>query len=144
MGGNGQANYGFFGPDPYSIPLGSYSNVTSPWGLFDVAGATTEWTESVLTFSDGRRFRIQEGSWMASDAGYGPADRIDVEAGAQYPSVTLPDYGLRIASIVPAPGACALGVLALFDAAGRRPRAVTGCGAISTGSEGCKAARASV
>ncbi|QQS08917.1 MAG: SUMF1/EgtB/PvdO family nonheme iron enzyme [Phycisphaerales bacterium] len=42
-----QANAGFLAAnlsDQFRIPLGAY-DVTSPWGLYDTAGATIEWTE---------------------------------------------------------------------------------------------------
>ena len=36
--GVGSGNWGATIPNPFSIPLGAYTNVTSPWGLYDVAG----------------------------------------------------------------------------------------------------------
>ncbi len=67
-GGTGFANYGFYSPSPFSIPLGSY-NVTSPWGLYDTAGATGEWSESVYSTLDGRPYRYFDGSYWTSAQG---------------------------------------------------------------------------
>ena len=48
-----QANGGwdsvdFPGHNPFSVPLGAYPTVQSPWGLMDVAGGTAEWTEETV------------------------------------------------------------------------------------------------
>jgi formylglycine-generating enzyme required for sulfatase activity len=95
-----QANSGFATPTrvEYTIPLGAYENVQSPWGLFDVAGGTYEWTESVYNL-DGSRYRIIDGSSWAID----PIDAI-YAAGADQPNLPFSNYGLRLASSVPSPG----------------------------------------
>jgi sulfatase modifying factor 1 len=112
--GIGQANTGFSSPNPFGIPLGAY-NVTSPWGLYDVAGATTEWTEEVFTLPEGLRFRVLDGSWWW-DGGPGN-DRIGSISAAEFPNIATFDFGFRIASAVPAPGTLlvvlAPGILAL-------------------------------
>src|SRR5262245_2041095 len=64
--GVGQANAGFNSPNPFTIPLGSYSSV-SPWGLYDIAGGTAEWTETVQTLSGGNRYRVFDGSYFSEE-----------------------------------------------------------------------------
>jgi formylglycine-generating enzyme len=87
MGGTGQANAGFILPgfgESY-IPLGSYSDVRSPWGLLDVAGAADEWTESVYRVND-IDYRMIDGSSSGGSAGgldyvYGAGARLPPELG---------------------------------------------------------------
>lgn len=115
MGQVNTAGGQFFGVNPFTIPLGAYADVTSPWGLYDVAGATGEWTEEILTLASGNKFRIYDGSWwLDGDVGI---DMASVRAGDQFPNVFLFENGLRIASAVPGPqtglplvcaGACAV------------------------------------
>ncbi len=114
-----QANTAFqFGGLEYTVLLGSYPNVQSPWGLLDSAGMTSEWTESVITDNIGRRFRYFDGSaWT----GHPAADWIG-GVGAQFPSIPLLEYGLRIATVVPAPGATGFCVTSLALLARRRGR----------------------
>jgi len=115
-------DFHFPGNNPFDIPLGAYAGVVSPWGLVDVAGATSEWTEG--TFWEPTeplpRDRYFEGSaWTFFTEG--AADRVGSARGAQFPSFSGFDLGLRVAAAVPAPGAvwtCL--VVALFD--GRRVR----------------------
>ena len=88
MGGNGQANFGFTelnGVSFNSIPLGAY-NVTSPYGLYDVAGGTTEWTEDIITINDGSMYRRYDGSEWGSSPGTGVSDST-ADAGAELPSI---------------------------------------------------------
>ncbi len=97
-----QANSGFQTPlgTEYTVPLKAYLDVQSPWGLWDVAGGTTEWTETAV-FVVGEplpRWRTVDGSrWgnlstttdsVWSSGGFSPDD-------------ALTGLGLRIASIVP-------------------------------------------
>lgn len=109
--GVGEANFGFSGGS--DIPLGAYPDVQSPWGLLDVAGGTTEWTEGVLTGTGGVRVRYQEGSYWSSSPGISNRDSI-YTPGSEFPNVSTGDFGFRIAAFVPAPGVCAVGVGGLF------------------------------
>ncbi|MBY0263411.1 MAG: formylglycine-generating enzyme family protein, partial [Phycisphaerales bacterium] len=100
----GQVNAGWRDANgtQYSVPLGAYANVQSPWGLLDAAGGTSEWTEEVLGGAPGDPLnRVYEGSWWTD----GPliADGI-WSMGSQFPNVSTFDLGFRIASVVPAPG----------------------------------------
>jgi len=101
-----QANAGFSLPGnrEFSIPLGAYTNVTSPWGLYDTAGATGEWLEEAA----GRIGRFAEGSAWSGGVG---GDLIWSAAGG-YPGDASFSYGMRLAHVIPAPssliviGAC--------------------------------------
>jgi formylglycine-generating enzyme required for sulfatase activity len=119
--GVGQANAGFFSPNPFSIPLGSYGT-TSPWGLFDVAGATQEWMETVRTLSGGSRSRVLDGSFWTEDTFQGNGlDQIGGWAD-EFPHVDPFNYGFRIASSVPSPPSCAVAVGMLSTLSARRRR----------------------
>jgi len=116
-----QANAGwafqFPGYDPYSIPLGAYAP-TSPWGLYDVAGATSEWTEEITYANDVFPWhRLMAGSaWIS-----GGDDRL-YTYGGDFPSIALSNYGFRIAAAIPAPSSCAVIGLLVFSSALRRKR----------------------
>ncbi|MBX3410761.1 MAG: hypothetical protein KF859_12860, partial [Phycisphaeraceae bacterium] len=123
MGGVGEANAGFTTPSPFAIPLGSYAT-TSPWGLYDMAGGTKEWTESVRELIGGERFRVQDGSYWSANAFQAfLVDDVRNAGGAEYPHIPTFEFGLRIASVVPAASTCApAGVfLGLLCARRRRP-----------------------
>ena len=99
--GVGQTSAGYNpggGIDPKRIPLGSYPNEQSPWGLLDTSGGTTEWNE---LFGPGtsqifrRAFGAAAGTSAASDNIYGTAG-----AG---PSSSPLTYGFRIATSIPSP-----------------------------------------
>jgi hypothetical protein len=120
--GVGQANYGFFNPSPFTIPLGAYGDVQSPWGLFDTAGATSEWTEEIFEITTGQRFRIFEGSWWSSSSGNGVIDGIHA-SGGDFPEIATLEHGLRIASSVPGPSTvmvCLSGCVVLWQRRTRR------------------------
>jgi hypothetical protein len=125
MGGNGQANFGFSGPpNPFSIPLGAYLT-QSPWGLFDTAGGTSEWTESIRTIGGGIRFRYHDGSYWNSDPGYGIADSI-YAAADEFPSVSTYNLGFRIAAVVPSPASSMILAASALFCAWRRNRSKAG------------------
>lgn len=116
--GAGQANFGFTS-GAFNIPLGAYAQTQSPWGLLDVAGATSEWMEGLLERGD--RYRIYDGSWWDSTPFYGLADAIFAE-GAEFPWIAGYENGLRIASSVPAPSAWTIGVGVCITIVSRRRR----------------------
>jgi hypothetical protein len=111
MGGNGTANFGWDtndipGVNPYSVPLGAYPT-TNPWGLFDIAGGSSEWTEEVITGTGGVRVRVNDGSFRSGTLGFAVSDAI-YSAGSEYPSYPLPNFGLRIATIPSQSSVCIL------------------------------------
>ncbi len=111
----GQAN-AWFNNGAFNIPLGAYANTQSPWGLFDVAGATSEWTESLSITSGGTRYRIHDGSYWT---GLPAIDELRTRS-ASLPMTLTYDYGFRIAAAVPAPGVGAVLGLCLAHLARRR------------------------
>lgn len=118
--GMGDANSGFNWPaifSEFSIPVGSYPQVTSPWGLLDCAGSTKEWTESIRTFSS-RIQRFTRGSY-AGGADPQFSDAFLTTQG-QYPDDEGWYYGLRVASAIPAPSTCLMFVLSICAVRRRR------------------------
>jgi formylglycine-generating enzyme required for sulfatase activity len=110
----------FPGYDPFSIPLGAYPDVQSPWGLFDTAGGTAEWSEEVLlTNGQFPTARLFDGSAWAGDGTF--ADLVN-HSGGDAPSFSFYDLGFRVASAVPSPGSSALGVGLLLILNQRRRR----------------------
>lgn len=110
----------FPGFSPFLIPLGSY-DVTSPWGLYDMAGGIAEWTEGIFVVT-GDSFpteRLLEGSGWASLAG---GDVLRAVGGGAPPSISYTQSGLRIASNVPSPGLGSLGLVLIGMSLGRRRR----------------------
>lgn len=117
----GTANFGF-DTGAIGVPLGAY-NVTSPFGLRDVAGGTAEWVEEAFYRplfplpSD----RYYEGShWTSQPVLF--ADQIQAFGGGDFPSLSTLDLGFRIAHVVPAPSWCSVGAGLLIWSAVRRRR----------------------
>lgn len=111
--GIGQTSAGLINPPGYAnvmdIPLGAYSNVSSPWGLLDVSGGAREWTEETESglwhYSRGLK-----GAYPGSTGLSLLWDRIDV---VDYDSPDGISYsGLRIASAIPASGGLLFAVVA--------------------------------
>ncbi len=108
----------FPGLSPFSVPLGAYPGVTTPWGLIDAAGGTSEWLEEAFFVFGEPIDRYLEGSnW---NDGTVSADRVWSPGGGGAPWYDLYDVGFRVASTVPAPGPCSLVVGALLLAHARR------------------------
>jgi formylglycine-generating enzyme required for sulfatase activity len=83
----------------WTIPLGAYSNVTSPWGLWDTSGGATEWTEEWAGTTNLNRLLA------GAAAGFSTMiDGISGERGTSFdPQLLSANEGLRIASLVPSP-----------------------------------------
>ena len=82
-------------------PTAAYFNVTSPWGLWDMSGGYSEWTEGVSQFADLPDGRLVMGSRQGDPNGW---QLTDWSVG--WPGIALPRsgyQGLRIASRVPEP-----------------------------------------
>ncbi len=120
--GVGNANAGFTlpGQAEFLIPLGSYPETESPWGLLDVSGFTKEYTESIFPSPNqpGNFDRITAGSyWTNGWPGGDPPYAI----GARRPTVGPLTMGFRFASAVPAPSLLG-GVMICSVIRGRRRR----------------------
>jgi formylglycine-generating enzyme required for sulfatase activity len=121
--GEGDANAGFALPGfaHYLIPLGSYPNVQSPWGLLDMAGAAREWTEHIRVVND-TMIRTLEGSAVSdSPESARNGDRVNVFGGGSEPGAPGGNGGLRIAAI-PASGTAGVLWVAVFMWTSRRNR----------------------
>lgn len=116
--GSGQANSGFTLPNfrHYDIPLGSYPDTPSVWGLLDIAGGGSEWTETVRFGASGMT-RHHDGSsagTLGGDSVYGGSAQLPYSVGG--------DFNLRLASSVPAPGTLVIPALFVFQSLARRRR----------------------
>lgn len=90
----------------FEIPLGSYPDATTHYGLLDVSGGAAELSEEPLGL-DGLFFeRLMHKSHTGD--GLGNAEYHDLiwrSQGGSFPERARPRTGLRIASVVPSPGA---------------------------------------
>jgi formylglycine-generating enzyme required for sulfatase activity len=119
QGGTGMANSGF-SSGAFGIPLNSYPDVRTPWGLVDAAGMTSEWTEGVLGAGGSLEDRLMGGSaWTDSPGNSFFADQVIIDPSSA-PDLGLLVSGFRIAAVVPSPSTFALGMLGLVVASRRR------------------------
>lgn len=95
---------------PRYFPVGSYTNVQSPWGLWDGSGSEQEWTETWILNGE----RVHKGSQPGYDPWYW--DRIDTVNSVQAFSG---GYGFRVAAAVPSIQSW-LAIAAGFAVLGRR------------------------
>jgi hypothetical protein len=100
----GWSSSNFPGFSPFDVPLGAYVTTTSPWGLLDVAGGTSEWTEQWHTVpgDEGPSIRRTDGSgwdWAA-----GGADQAGFRYAGIEPTSFYYEVGFRVAAVVPSPG----------------------------------------
>gem|GEM_PF-1188843 len=117
------ANSGFDlpGGQDFLIPLNSYPNVRTPWGLIDAAGMTSEWTEEVIGTVGSLEDRIADGSyWTGSSGNSFFADQV-IGGGGDAPDIGSLINGFRIAASVPAPSSFAM-MLGAFLVCMRRRR----------------------
>ncbi len=139
-----QANAGWTsqqypGQSPFAVPLGAYAGVASPWGLFDTAGGTTEWTESVRTVNTGTRYRVFDGSYWSQDALQSAGLDAIRNWGGEFPHVDSFEFGLRIASVVPSPATCVAGVGVFLWPLGARRRRTATCNGTDYSSSSARA-----
>lgn len=111
-GGIGAPPQGF--PQATDLPLGSYGEFTSAWGLLDTSGGATEWTEEMQI---GRNRHILGSPVYAASPDWRILDNIE---GVGSASAGVPLAGLRIASRVPAPGGVAVLISAVWPGLRRR------------------------
>lgn len=97
------------------MPVGSYTNVTSPWGLYDGSGGVHEWLEGWSRFGDRSIGGSDAGGFILSDS----------LPDLQTCPARVPRGGLRMASI-PSPGTFTVVVLCFAPCFGRRRSSVCG------------------
>lgn len=86
------------------IPVGSYPDTTTPWGLLDASGGAAEATEEWAPIPGINFYRIWEGSIAGPDLTGNSNNRDLVNRGIdETPFEMIGGLGLRVAS-VPAPG----------------------------------------
>lgn len=107
------------------VPLGAYTDTQSPWGIMDVAGGTSEWTEGTFfrTELDGYDLRFLRGS-VRGDGFASSRDFLWSGVRGDVPSLPLPEYGLRVVMVIPAPSA-GVAVLVSLLTFNRRVRRVS-------------------
>jgi sulfatase modifying factor 1 len=103
--GVGQTNAGFSLPNAghYRIPLGSYPQTLSPWGLLDATGEASEHTEFYWP-PEAPVERLSKGS-----AALASPELFDVIYATPYwnrPGTSFSGVGFRVAGAVPTPGTC--------------------------------------
>ncbi|MEM8758334.1 MAG: SUMF1/EgtB/PvdO family nonheme iron enzyme [Planctomycetota bacterium] len=104
--------------DERSIPVGAYPDTQSPWGLLDVSGGATEWTETWLPDDRFQTDRVWMGSLAGPEpfAGSGVNQDILWRFGTERPNALAGFEGLRVASAIPGPASVSL--LGIVVAAG--------------------------
>ncbi|MEL7483030.1 MAG: SUMF1/EgtB/PvdO family nonheme iron enzyme [Planctomycetota bacterium] len=121
----------------FSVPLESYPETQSPWGLLDLSGGGAEWTEEWFTRNspDERQIRYWQGAGAGNttiaggDTNFDPIFQIDRtpdriwEVGADRPDEPTRGFvTFRVASAIPAPGVgVPLLAIALFAPRRRAP-----------------------
>ncbi len=100
----------------WQIPVGSYVDQASHYGVLDASGGVSEWLEDWV-FPDDPTDRFHDGH-ASDDFLYGifDVDHVAIPRGSRSPD-SAPDFlGIRIASMVPAPGSgiCFVGALCLI------------------------------
>ena len=118
--GVGQTNAELELPDwaEWDIPLGSYPDTSTPWGLLDASGGATEWTEEWFFPTDPTE-RIVDGSPTGLGGHVDPYDRV-WGLSSNRPSSAGADRGFRIATMVPSPGCPIVVVSSLLWTVARR------------------------
>jgi hypothetical protein len=94
----GETNRGIRGIFMGEMDVGSYPHITTPWGLLDASGGVREWADTVIPNSD-RRFRVGSQAGPHSDTW----DKIDLSWNRT--QTFHSGAGLRVASVIPGPGA---------------------------------------
>lgn len=104
--GTGETNTGLanqIGGEAWKIPVGSYPEIESPWGLLDTSGGASEWLEDWL-MQDDPLDRVTNGSSIQTNLPpeFDP-DLIGRGNIARRPNDGVHDHGLRLASAAPSP-----------------------------------------
>ncbi|MFT3686410.1 MAG: SUMF1/EgtB/PvdO family nonheme iron enzyme [Phycisphaerales bacterium] len=123
----GEANAGFSTPnlEEFTVPLGAYANVQSPWGLFDTIGQTTEWLEEPFYAFAGQlpTGRLQAGAYITGPGADIVWGTIGASIGQSDPLDDAYWMGFRIAAAVPSPAPATLLAVCATSASRRRRRA---------------------
>ncbi|MCC6970203.1 MAG: SUMF1/EgtB/PvdO family nonheme iron enzyme [Phycisphaerales bacterium] len=92
--------------DGFEVPLGSYPNTLTPWGLLDATGGSSEWTESWYNTDATHHY---DRFYDSAPAGNVSSSQLDglANTGAFGPTQQIAWLGLRVASI-PGPNAAIL------------------------------------
>ncbi|MEM6733501.1 MAG: SUMF1/EgtB/PvdO family nonheme iron enzyme [Myxococcota bacterium] len=111
----------------FSVPLKSYPETQSPWGLLDLSGGAPEWTEGWTMPND---VPVQEARiWQGNGAGTGTwnpdipfffSNDLAWEFGANRPDLSFRPISFRVASVIPSPGTGAILAAGLALAGTRR------------------------
>lgn len=123
--------------EAFLIPLESYPETRSPWGLLDLSGGGAEWTEEWSMPNGTPEFKMR--IWQGAGGGYttispGEDNYDDIlgidrttdriwEIGGTRPDLTFNVLSFRVASAVPAPGVGAPCLVFGLFASGRPRRA---------------------
>ncbi|GDX97975.1 hypothetical protein LBMAG48_03790 [Phycisphaerae bacterium] len=113
----GQTNAGW-GVDFYQMDVGQYPQVQSPWGLLDVSGGRTEWSEGLYGSYATHRTVVGSTQGALSYLWVDPLEgfvRFDVP-----PDIAR--YGIRLATVIPAPGSGFLLIACAITVGARRRR----------------------
>lgn len=127
------ANYGGAAtPTAGPMPVGSYPNTKSPYGLYDMLGNVTEYTDTAGTGSAADGVQVMGGSWRTLPAGISASSSTGPPVFLS-PTTAADDLGFRVAVVqaVPEPAGwlpvlTAAGIAAFGPAVARRkPRGVS-------------------
>jgi sulfatase modifying factor 1 len=90
------------------LPVASYPDTRSAWGLFDLSGSSYDWNEDASDFRDGR---LYSGSSRFATADPW-VDAVHRQAAGSWPYSAA--AGLRVAAAIPAPGVSVTGPFLLI------------------------------
>jgi formylglycine-generating enzyme required for sulfatase activity len=111
---------------PFSDRLGQYPNSQTPWGLLDADGMASEWTEEWLNPLRPVDRVVEGGGTSSAGIGVNGTPTFlwsDIEFARFAPPTSFnSDAGLRIASIIPAPGMFPMACLSIISLSERRRR----------------------